>query len=86
MVTLPCLHGVSIRATPKLDIPGVKFDRKLTFENHVRDIVSRVAQRIGILRLVKRIFVGTSVLLRCYYAFIIPILEDCSPVRGSAAE
>ena len=38
------------------------------------------------LRLVKHIFVGTSVLLRCYFAFILPILEYCSPVWGSVAE
>ena len=36
---------------------------------HVGGIVSRVSQRIGILRLVKRIFVDTSVLLRCYFEF-----------------
>ena len=41
--------------------------------------------RIGILRLVKRVFVVTSVLLRCYYAFVLPILEYCSPLWGSAA-
>ena len=79
------LSGVSIRASPNLDILGVKFDSKLTFEDHVRGIVSRVSQRIGILRLVTRIFVDTSVLLRCYFAFL-PILEYCSPVCGSAAE
>ena len=28
----------------------------------------------------------TSVLLRCYFAFVLPILEYCSPVWGSAAE
>ena len=28
----------------------------------------------------------TTVLLRCYYAFVLPILEDCSQVCGSAAE
>ena len=27
----------------------------------------------------------TSVLLRCYFAFVLPILEYCSPVWGSAA-
>ena len=52
----------------------------------VRGIVSRVSQRIGILRLVKCVFVDTSVLLRCYYAFVLPILEYCSPVWASAAE
>ena len=49
-------------------------------------IVSRVFQRIGILRLIKRIFVDTSVLVRSYFAFVFPILEYCSPVLGSAAE
>ena len=52
----------------------------------MRGIVSRVTQRIGILMLVKRIFVDTSVLLRCYFAFVLPILEYCSPVCGSAVE
>ena len=79
------LPGVSIRASPNLDILGVKFDIKLTFEDHVRGIVSRVSQRIGILRLVKCIFFDTSV-LRCYFAFVLPILEYCSPVWESADE
>ena len=30
--------------------------------------------------LVKPIFVGNSVLLRCYFAFLLQILEYCSPV------
>ena len=80
------LHEVSIRASPNLDIFGVKFDRKLTIEDHVRGIVSRVSERIFILRLVKRTFVDTSVLLCCYFAFVLTILEHCSPVWGSAAE
>ena len=79
------LSGVSICASPNLDILGVKFDRRLTFEDHMRGIVSRVSQRIGILRLVKHVFFDTSVLLLCYYAFVLPILEYCSPVCGSAA-
>ena len=48
------LSGVSICASPNLDILGVKFVSKLTFEDHVRDIVTRVSQRILVLRLVKR--------------------------------
>ena len=57
----------SIHASPKLDIFAVKFDSKLTVEDNVCSIVSRLSQRIGILRLVKRIFCGdlcvTSLLL-----------------------
>ena len=74
--------GVSIRASPNLDILGGKFDSRLTFEEGV----FRVSQRIGILRLVKLVFVDTSMLLRWYYAFVFPIVEYCSPVWGSAAE
>ena len=59
------LTGVSLRASLNLDILGLKFDSKLTFEDHVRGIVSRVSRRIGILRLVNHKIVETSVLLRC---------------------
>ena len=58
------LSGVSISAGPNHDILGVKFDSRLTLEYHVRGIVSRVFQRICIFRLVKSVFVDTSVLFR----------------------
>ena len=45
-----------------------------------------MSQRIGILSLVKCVFVDTSVLRCCYYAFVLPIIEYSSPVWGSAAE
>ena len=80
------LSGVSICDSSNLDILSLKFDSRLTFEDHVRGIVFRVSQRIVILRLVKRVFVDTFVLLRCYYAFVLPIHEYCSPVWGSAAK
>ena len=48
--------------------------------------VSCVSQRISILTLLERVFVDTSVLLRCYRAFVIPILKYCFPVWGFAAE
>ena len=46
------LPEVSIWASPNLGILGVKFESRLTFEDHVRAIVTRVSKRIGILRLV----------------------------------
>ena len=57
------LSGVSIGASPNLDILSLNFDSKLTFEDHVRGIVSRVSKRISIFGFVKRIFVQTSALL-----------------------
>ena len=68
------LSGVSISASPNLDILGVKFDSRLTFEYHVRGIVSRVFQRICIFMLVKSVFVDTSVLIRCYYVLLLLLL------------
>ena len=58
------LTGVSICASHNLDTLGVKFDSRLTFEDHVHGIVSSVSQTIGILRMVKHVFVDTSVLFR----------------------
>ena len=58
------LSGVSISAGPNHDILGVKSDSRLTLEYHVRGIVSRVFQRICIFRLVKSVFVDTSLLFR----------------------
>ena len=85
------LSRVSNCSSPNLNILFVKYDSRLTFEDHVRGIVSRICQRLGIswigIWLVKRLCgLDTSVLIRCYYAFVFPILEYCSPVWGSAAE
>ena len=76
------LSGVYIHAPPNLDILGVKFYSKLTFES----IVSCISQSICILRLVKHVLVDTTVLLHCYYAFVLPIPEYCSLMCGSTAE
>ena len=81
MVAWSCL-GVSIQAIPNLNILGMKLDSNLTSEDHMRGIVSHVSQIISILRLVKCIFVDTSVLLPCYFGFVLPILEYCSQSGG----
>ena len=75
------LSRASISDSPNLDILGVEFDSRLTFEDHVRGIVSCVSQRIIILCW-KCVFMDTSVLLRFYYAFVLPLLEYCSQVWG----
>ena len=58
---------VSISASLNLDILAMKFDSRLTFEDHVCGIVSRVSLTINILRLVKRVFVlfCTALFLQC---------------------
>ena len=60
-VNPPCgdslLYGVSIYVGPNLDILGMKFDSRLTIEDHI-------SQRNGILRLVKCVFVDVSL---CFF-------------------
>ena len=38
--------GISICASPNLDILGMKFDSRLTFEDHVRGIVSETLKEL----------------------------------------
>ena len=85
------LSGVSIPAGPNLDVLGVKFDSKLAF-NFQRLCAwycfPCLSQRIGILRLVKHLFMDTSSLLlpilrthtSLLFCICSPILEYCSPV------
>ena len=89
------LSVVFICTSPKPLCSWCEFDRRLTFKDHVRGVVSHVSKRIGILRLVKLVFLDTSVLLRCYSSFVLQmklkdystlILEHCSLMCGSAAE
>ena len=53
------LSGVSTLTNPRHDILGVRFDCKLTFETHVRGVVPRVFQRIGILSMVNDVVADT---------------------------
>ena len=66
-------------------ILGVTLDSKFTFEKHVRNISSSVAQKIGILRKSFRIFGDQAILRKCFNCFILPCFEYCSPVWSSAA-
>ena len=66
-------------------ILGVLFDREFTFKQHIRSISSSVAQRIGLLRKSRKIFGDLSVVRKCFYSFILPCLEYCSPAWSSAA-
>ena len=67
------LPGVSICASPNLDILCLKFASKLTIEDHVHGIVYRVSQKISILRLVKRIFLLTAL---CYFVSIMNLFSQ----------
>ena len=53
--------GVSICASPKLDILGAKFDSRLAFEDHVCGIVSCVPHRICIFEVGEACLRDTSI-------------------------
>jgi hypothetical protein len=77
--------GVPIEDRSVLRILGVEFDTKLTFEEHVRHVVTSTARKIGLLRLAHRVFDNVEIARRCFFAYILPCLEYCSVVWRSAA-
>ena len=79
------IEGVPLKESESLVVLGVTLDSKFIFEDHLRGLASRVASKIGILRRVRSVFQDAEVVTRCFYTFVLPILEYCSPVWGSAA-
>jgi hypothetical protein len=77
--------GVVVEEVSVLKILGVLFDAKLTFEEHIRRLVSECSRKIGMLRMARRMFDDVNIVRRCFFAFILPVLEYCSPVWGSSA-
>jgi hypothetical protein len=80
------LGGVVVENVSEVSILGVIFDRKLTFESHVRSVASRSSQKIGLMRLAWRTFGSVPVLQRCFNSYVLPLLEYCSQVWLSAAD
>ena len=65
------LSEVPIRACSNIDASWCA----VWLQTYMFSIVTRVSQCIGNLRLVKSGFENTSVLLVCYYEFVLQILE-----------
>ena len=75
-----------MKESDDLVIFGVTFDSKLTFEKNLC-LVSRVAsQRLCILKKSWHMFHDRSLLERCFWGFVLPVLEYCSAVWCSAAD
>ena len=69
----------------ELKILGVIIDSKLSFEKQVRAIAASASMRVGILRKTMSVFRDVTVVAKCFWAFILPVLEYCSPFWMSAA-
>ena len=79
------LDGVVVEMVDVLKILGVSVDSRLTFEAQLRDVTVSAARKLGILRKAMSVFRDTSLVERCFWSFLLPVLEYCSPVWMSAA-
>ena len=75
-----------LKESDYLDILGVTFDSKVTFEKHLRSASRAASQRLGILRKSWRVFHDKLLIRRCLWGFVLPVLEYCSAVWCSAAD
>ena len=79
------IDGSVVEMVSELKILGVILDSKLMFEKQVRAIAATASRRVGILRKTMSVFRDVAIVAKCFWAFILPVLEYCSPVWMSAA-
>ena len=63
-----------------------RFSSKLTFEKHLRSVSREASQRLSILRKSWRVFHDRLLIGRCFWGFVLPVLQYCSAVWCSAAD
>ena len=80
------IDGTVLKESDNLDMLGVTFDSKLTFVKHLRSVSRPASQRLGILRKFCRVFDDRLLIGRCFWGFVLPVLEYCSAVRCTAAD
>ena len=80
------IGGTVLKESVDLDILGVTFDSKLTFEKHLCSVSRVASQRLGILRKSWLVFHDGLLIERCFWGFVLPVLECCSAVWYSAAD
>ena len=80
------IDGTVLKESDDLDILGLTFDSKLTFEKHLRSVSRAASQRLGILRKSWRVFHDKFLIGRYFRGFVLLVLEYCSAVWCSAAD
>ena len=80
------IGGTVLQESADLDILGVTFDSKMTFEKHLRSVSRAASQRLGILRKYWRVFHDRLLLGRSFRGFVLTIFNFgvliCSVVLG----
>ena len=79
------VDGTVVEMVSELKILDVILDFKLAFEKQVRTKAASASRRVGFLRKTMSVFRDVAVVAKCIWAFILPVLEYCSPVWVSAA-
>ena len=69
------IGGTVLKESDDLVILGVTFDSKMTFEKHLHSVSRAASQRLCILRKSWRVFHDRSLLGRCFWRFVHPVLE-----------
>ena len=80
------IDGTVLKESNDLDILGLTFDSKLTFEKHLRSVSRAASQRLGILRKSWWVFHVKFLIRRCFGGFVLPVLEYCSAVWCLSAD
>ena len=80
------IDGTVLKESDDLDILGVTFDSKLTFEKYLCSVSRAASQRLGILRKSWLVFHDKLLIGRCFWGFVLPVLEYCSAAWCSAAD
>ena len=73
------LGGAELVEVKGLRILGVILDSKLTFEIHLREVVSKVASNLGVVRRAGELFDCQRVLKCCFNTYVLFSLEYCVP-------
>ena len=71
------IDGTVLKESDDLDILGVTFDSKLTFEKHLCSVSGAASQRLGILRKSWRVFHDRLLIGRCFWGFVCSVVFGC---------
>ena len=59
--------------------------QKLSFESHIRSIATSASSKHRIMKHALCLFADTILVSMCFWSFLLPVLEYCSPVWMSSA-
>ena len=82
------INGTKIKAADEARFLGLIFDKRLTFQSHIRDLKTRCLKSLNVLKVVSNTDWGadSKVLLRLYQALVRSKLDYGCIVYGSAAK